>query len=69
MTRAFLTTALIAGIVREGVVDGMLVGDSGYAYRSYLMTPVLNPRNEGEVRYNIGHRRTIGVSLRDALAY
>ena len=48
-------------LYREGAVDGMVVGDSGYACRSYLMTPVavLNPRNEGEVCYNISHRRTV----------
>lgn len=49
---------MIAERLREGTIDGILVGDSGYACRSYLMTPILKPKNEGEVRYNTAHRRT-----------
>lgn len=48
----------VAERLRDGDIDGMLVGDSGYACKSYLMTPILRPTNEGEVRYNIAHRRT-----------
>ena len=48
----------IADKLRDGAIDGILVGDSGYACRAYLMTPILEPKNAGEVRYNTAHRRT-----------
>ena len=43
----------IAEQFRNGSINGLLVGDSGYACRSYPMTPLLNPRNDAEVRYSI----------------
>ena len=43
---------------RDGALDNILVGDSGYACRAYLMTPILKPKNAGEVCYNTAHRRT-----------
>ena len=48
----------IADKLRDGAIDGILVGVSGYACRVYLMTPILKPKNAGEVRYNTAHRRT-----------
>ena len=48
----------IADKLRDGAIDGILVGDSGYACRAYLMTQILKPKNAGEVRYNTAHRRT-----------
>ena len=48
----------IADKLRDGAIDGILVGDSGYACRAYLITPILKPKNAGEVRYNTAHRRT-----------
>ena len=48
----------IADKLWDGAIDGILVGDSGYAGRAYLMTPILKPKNAGEVRYNTAHRRT-----------
>ena len=42
----------IAEQFRNGSINGILVGDSGYTCRSHLITPILNPRNDAEVRYN-----------------
>ena len=37
---------------------GLLLGDSGYALKSWLMTPLLNPTTQQEVSYNWAHIRT-----------
>ena len=40
------------------VQDRWLFGDSAYALKPWLLTPVLNPRNASEVRYNAAHKKT-----------
>lgn len=49
---------------RNGSTSGLLADDSWYAFRSYLMIPLLNPRNDAEVRYNEAQRRTRAVTER-----
>ncbi|XP_052791682.1 putative nuclease HARBI1 [Mya arenaria] len=38
--------------LENGVMDGYLLGDSGYACRRYLLTPYLNTRSQAQERYN-----------------
>ncbi|ENN73898.1 hypothetical protein YQE_09506, partial [Dendroctonus ponderosae] len=58
--------------------NNVLLGDSGYGLKSYLLTPLLNPSNESQRLYNECHirtrnciERTIGVWKRrfPVLAY
>ncbi|GBN13781.1 Putative nuclease HARBI1 [Araneus ventricosus] len=38
-----------------------LIGDNGYGFSTYLLTPFLNPRTQSERRYNFSHIRTRNV--------
>lgn len=40
------------------IEDGLLLGDSGYACRPYLMTPYPNPSNVHQERFNSAHTNT-----------
>ncbi|KAH7948217.1 hypothetical protein HPB52_019453 [Rhipicephalus sanguineus] len=42
----------------QGDVPGLLLGDMGYACRRYLMTPLKDPENAAEFRYNSSHKKT-----------
>lgn len=42
----------------EGNIQGILLGDSGYAQTNYMYTPVLNPQSPEELRYNRAHIHT-----------
>lgn len=42
----------------NGHIQGMLLGDSGYSLKTYLMTPYLNPTEAHMQRYNTAHCRT-----------
>ena len=47
--------------LEEGVhdiEDGLLLGDSGYALRSYLMTPYIDPVLPWQKRFNRAHKKT-----------
>lgn len=50
-------------------LDGVILGDSGYMLRTWLMTPIRNPESPDEERYNYVHsatrctvERSIGVA-------
>ncbi|PSN42418.1 hypothetical protein C0J52_11739 [Blattella germanica] len=58
----------IRDCLERGEVTGHLLGDSGYPCKKYLLTPILNPRNAAERRYNRAHvlgrnvvERTFGI--------
>ena len=38
--------------------DGILLGDSGYALRPFMMTPFNNPSTQAQVAYNDAHCKT-----------
>ncbi len=38
-----------------------IIGDSGYQLQPWMMTPVRNPTNDGEVTYNQAHIKTCNV--------
>ena len=37
---------------------GVLLGDSGYPLRDYMLTPLANPQGPAQVRYNCAHTKT-----------
>ncbi|XP_062609331.1 putative nuclease HARBI1 [Saccostrea cucullata] len=43
---------------RDLDIDGVLLGDSGYACSRYLVTPFLRPTSEAQMRYNNSHAQT-----------
>ena len=55
--RMFDNSRLCAQFER-GDIDGMLLGDSGYPCRQYLMTPLADPQTQPERRYNVAQIST-----------
>lgn len=45
----------------DGDITGLLIGDSGYGQLSYMYTPMHNPQNQPEIRYNRAHITTRNV--------
>lgn len=46
---------------RDGQHTGVLIGDNGYPSLPYLLTPILNPTQPSEERYNRAHIKTRNV--------
>lgn len=42
----------------RGAFKGRLLGDSGYKLTPYLFTPLHQPQNEKEIKYNVAHIAT-----------
>ncbi|KAG8222173.1 hypothetical protein J437_LFUL001264 [Ladona fulva] len=56
-----LDNSSIRARIEEGVVYGILLGDSGYPCRRYLMTPVLRLTSRAEEKYNRVHIKTRNI--------
>lgn len=41
--------------------NALILGDSGYPSKSYLLTPLLNPERPAEIVYNQAHIRTRNI--------
>ncbi|XP_071802814.1 putative nuclease HARBI1 [Asterias amurensis] len=55
---AVLHGSLLGQMFTDGRLQGTLIGDTGYALRPWLMTPVTEPATNADRRYNRSHRRT-----------
>ena len=56
-SRVFSNSALCCQL-EDGSIDGIILGDSGYPCKKFLMTPLLDPRTSSERRYNFAHIST-----------
>jgi hypothetical protein len=63
----FNDSSLCAQLENGRYEDGFLLGDSGYACRSFILTPLLNPRTPAEEAYNNSHRAQ-EIQLKGVLA-
>ncbi|KAK0151029.1 putative nuclease HARBI1 [Merluccius polli] len=53
-----LRESQLSNTFEAGGVSGILLGDSGYPLKRWLMTPVVAPRTQQERRYNTIHAAT-----------
>ncbi len=53
-----LNESQLAQDFEAGNYDGLLLGDSGYGCKMWLLTPLLAPNNAAEGRYNRKHKQT-----------
>ncbi|CAN7995719.1 unnamed protein product [Ixodes hexagonus] len=55
------TEGSLSGKLADGVYEGLLLGDSGYTCKPWLMTPFLSPSSAAEVAYNASHSTTRSI--------
>ena len=58
-SRIFDNSALRA-MLENNEIEGILLGDGGYACRHYMLTPLHNPTTSKERKYNQAHIKTRG---------
>ncbi|XP_056007878.1 putative nuclease HARBI1 [Ostrea edulis] len=61
-SRIFRESALCT-YLEEGQIQGILLGDSGYGLKPYLMTPYLSAEAEATQKFNAVHCRTRQLSV------
>ncbi|XP_056003446.1 putative nuclease HARBI1 [Ostrea edulis] len=61
-SRIFRESALCT-YLEEGQIQGILLGDSGYGLKPYLMTPYLSAETEATQKFNAAHCRTRQLSI------
>lgn len=45
-------------VMENASSNGIILGDSAYPVRPWLLTPLSNPRTPSEISYNISHKKT-----------
>lgn len=56
-----LVNSQIHDAFERGELQGVLLGDSGYPLKPWLLTPFLNPVSVSQARYNTAHAKTRNV--------
>ncbi|XP_064639793.1 putative nuclease HARBI1 [Lineus longissimus] len=56
-----LDNSMVCARFENDEFNGLLLGDSGYPCRSFLMTPFRNPHGHAETSYNTAQKRTRSV--------
>ncbi|XP_066585919.1 putative nuclease HARBI1 [Prorops nasuta] len=57
----FHRSSVRARFEQNNELNGLLLGDSAYPAKKYLLTPVLNPTSDSEIKYNQSHIKTRNV--------